>query len=422
MKHMIARFRSQTIMALGIDRLEDRFLRFFAMRFSFSVFTNIHGAFVATLLIRATGDSKSVMLYNVINYFGTGFFMLVAVAFLRKTTPRLSLQLGILFFILMYAVFLSTMGMLQYSMFLIALLSGLASGFYWISDSMALTAYSSDHNRDTAMGLLSLGGGFISLTVPFLSGLVISRFHGSTTGYRVMFSVAMVIALFTIYLSTRTEPFFADSPKTDYRSAAKLCFTDRLFLNLCLCDTVKGIREGTIGFFLNILLFQIITDEMIVGVNTLLASVGSILAATFYGKLVRTQTRLRSVRISVMVLLAAALVLLLELSPATILMFSVINSFFSPYLVNPAFSIFVAGIYSSPKALPLKGEILAIRECFLNTGRILGIGITLLMPSTTFGSVLAIIVLTLFQFIMYAQLRYSSKLMERQAQEALPQS
>lgn len=328
------------------------------------------------------------------------------------------MQLGILFYIMMYVVFLMAMDCLQTFMPLIALLSGLASGFYWISYSLALTAYSSDGTRDTAMGLLSLGGGMISLTVPFLSGLVISRFQG-VTGYRVMFSIAMVIAVFTIFLSTRTEPFSADSPRADYRGAAKLCFTDKLFLNLCLSDTVKGIREGTIGFFLNILLFQIITNELIVSVNTFLASIGSILAALLYGKLVRAETRLKSVRTAVFVLLAAAMMLVCKLNTATLLVFSVFNSFFSPYLVSPAFSIFIAGIYSSPKAIALKGEILAIRECFLNVGRILGICITMMMPQTSFGSVMAIIVLTLFQFIMYLQLRASSKWIdERTAQTA----
>lgn len=417
MKNFFARLQSQLVMGLGIDRLENRFLKFCLTHFFFIIFTNIHGAFISTLILRVTGDSHVVMMYNVANYLSGAFFMTVAVAFLRKTSPKRSLQLGILFFIMMYAVYLLTMDYLQYFVLLMGFLNGLASGFYWISYSLSMTGYCSDDTRDTALGLLNLGTGVISLTVPFLSSIVISRFAG-TGGYRVMFSLAMVIAVFTIWLSTRMDPIVAPSGKTDYRSALRMCLKDRLYRNLCLCEALKGIREGTLGFFLNILLFQIITNEMIVGVNSLLGSLSSILASALYGKLVRANTRLKSVWISFCVLMVAAMMLFLKLNTATLLIFSIINSLFGTYLVSPVYTTFIAGICVSDDSKALQSEILAVREWSLNIGRIGGVIITLLMPQTSFGSVLAIVILTLFQLLMYYLLKVSSEQIEERAVKA----
>ena len=104
--------------------------------------------------------------------------------------------------------------------------------------------------------------------------------------------------------------------------------------------------------------------------------------------------------ISVTVMMAGIVMLFVSLNPVTIILFNILNSFVSLFLLNPAGSIFLMVVQKAPGAREMQSEIFGIREVWLNVGRIIGIVVTMVMPQSSLGNVAAMAILTVLQYGM----------------------
>ena len=168
---------------------------------------------------------------------------------------------------------------------------------------------------------------------------------------------------------------------------------------ILLGDFIKCAREGVCGFLFNVLLFEAITSEAVVGLNTLLSGVASILGAFAYGKLIHTRNRILSFGASNTLLLLCAALLFVQMNPLTIILYSTLNAALGPFLMNPSFSICYQHVLGSKKSRAAMAEFIGVRECFIGLGRIGGIIFTMRMPASTTGYVLTIVLLTAVQYI-----------------------
>ena len=381
--------------SFGFDRVSDGFLKFFYTHTGFLVFTNLHDVFINTLLFRYTGDSNIVMRFNIYMYLFWGVIFAASVVLAKKRSPVACMRFGIISYILMYITFFACINFLDKSVPLLALLAGAGGGCYWLSNSINLGEYAEEESRDAGMGLIGVGGGIVSLCMPFFSGLIISRFEG-LTGYLVVFALALVVAVITILISLSLPPVQMQDTNVYYKEATKLCIYDPIFRDLMISSSIKGIRDGTMGFFLSVLLYEVITDEFVVGVNTLLAGIAAILCSMVYGRLVNSKNRIKWMYWSTHALMLGAL-LLLKLTPAAIILMSIINAVFRFYLMNPC-----AGVYYSmlvrPELSKMAYEFHGIKEIVLTFGRVGGIFFAMVMPSSM--AVTVILVLTATQYAM----------------------
>lgn len=380
----------------GFDRVSKAFLRFFYTHMGFLVFTNLHDVFINTLLFRYTGDSNIVMRFNIYMYTFWGIIFMLSVVLAKKRSPVTCMRLGIICYILMYIAFFACISFLDKCVPVLALFAGAGGGCYWLSNSINIGEYADEESRDVGMGLIGVGGGIVSLCMPFLSGLLISRFEG-LTGYLVMFGLALAVAIMTIIVSLSLAPVQMDDTNVYYKEATSLCVFDPIFRDLMLSSAIKGIRDGTMGFFLNILLYEVITSEFVVGVNTLLAGVASVLCSLFYGRLVHGDNRIKWMYWSTHALMIGAL-LLLKLSPVTIIIFSMINAVFRFYLMNPCASVYYSMVQTRPEISKMAYEFHGIKEGVLTFGRVGGIFFAMIMPSSM--AVAVILVLTATQYAM----------------------
>lgn len=398
MKRFFRRLRDHIYTSAGLYRLAEGFGFYALVHVCFQIFTNLQSVFINTLFIRLTGSSDSVMWYNMIVNMFCGPFMLLGAYIARRTSPTLSLKLGILFHIGMYLVFFATLDFLGDTMPVIAMLAGMGNGLYWFSYNYILNVYSTDVSRDLAVSLMGVLSGFVSLTMPTLAGLVISQFAGFA-GYTVMFGFSLGVAVFTILIAGRMHPVTPEERHSRLRELIRL-LGHSPYLCLSLAgEYCKCIREGICGFLFNVLLFEAVNSEAVVGLNTLLTGVGAILGAFTYGRLIGQKNRIRSMGISATLLLALVGALFWKLSPVTIVLYSVLNAVLGVYLMNPTFSLtyaFVQGRRESRAAMP---EFIGVRECMVGLGRISGILFTMRMPESALGSVAAIAALTALQYI-----------------------
>ena len=215
-----------------------------------------------------------------------------------------------------------------------------------------------------------------------------------------MFAFSLGMALVTVALSRRMKRTQLDAAESQLGRLMRVIFSDKLYL-LCLSgDFLKCLREGICSFLFNILLFSAITNEAVVGLNTLLAGLASIIGAWAYGKLVSSRTRIRSMGIATSVLLGLCLMLFFGLSPVTIILYSTINAALGTFLMNPTFSLSYALVLGDSKCRSAMPEFIGLRECMISFGRICGVVFTLFMPHTSvMGYIIIIVFLTAMQYL-----------------------
>ena len=401
MKITRTQIKNRFLNALGAESLGSLFLTFALVHLIFNLYSNLQGQYISTLFMRATqGDANIVKYYNMINFGMSGFAMCMASVFVRKFSVTAGTRIGLLFYMAGTGMFLLFMHNLAPVMPLIAVINALGGGAYWIAYCIAISEYSNDENRDRALGFISAICGVVTLVIPLFSGLILTAFGGENIGYYIVFGLSFTTALVTLWMTRKLEVLHTPAKQTHFGQALSSVVRDKLWRFALTGEFLKGIREGTFSFFLNLLLFSLVSNEAVIGVNTVLASLASILAASLIGKWVRPSNRIKSMLVSVTAMIVGIAMLYVNLSPVTIILFNLMNSFVTLFLLNPAGSIFFMVIQKAPGAREMQSEFFGIREVCLNMGRITGIIVTMVMPQSSFGNVTAMCILTLVQYLM----------------------
>ena len=394
---------------VGCGGLGKAFYRFFYTHMGFLVFTNLHGTFMNTLLMRVTGDTEAAMKFNIITALITGPILGVAAALAKRTSIACPMRVGVALYLCMYAVFFLMFDRVDAAMPILAVFSGLGAGFYWYAFNMGVGCYLNDENRDRGFALIGVGAEIVALAVPFLSGSVISSFEG-LTGYLVVFGLGLVVAAVTVFLSLRVEPLNLYDRRTHYRETFRAVFRDPGMPGLFASTLVKGIRMGTLMFFLNLLIYEAAESEFVVGFSGTLSAVLGILASVVYGRLITKKNRFRSMYIATTVLAAGAFALLIP-GAVPVVLFAMLNTFFTGFLINPTGSIFHAAI-ELPEYTEWQGEFNGIRETALSVGKALGIAFTMYFADLL-SPAIAILILTLSQYPMIALLIPIQRVLDR---------
>ena len=383
---------------LGYRELGGAFVLVLLVHVGQMLFTNPKGIFINTLLFRATdGNVSIVKLYNILTYVSECLGTTLAIWVIRRKGAVYSIRAGLVVFLATYVSFFIFFSNLNDFMFLIGFLFGIGTGLYWSSYYLYITEYSTDSTRDIALGAVGVCTSIISFVVPSFCGFVISKFSG-LNGYLAVFAGALVIALFIVLLSTKLKNQMTGSRKSYYRQAVKTVFTEKVWFCGVFTEFLRGLRDGAFAFFLNLLLFQIIQDESLVGFNTAMVGVVAILSNWVMKKILRPHNRVKIMTVSVSVLLCCSIAMFFQLSPVTIIIMSLVNSFFSVYIYNPTLGIFLTLLDKTKKGERMRVELLAVKNYFLSFGRVIGVLLTILLPNTDFGNVTALCVLTALQY------------------------
>lgn len=149
---------------------------------------------------------------------------------------------------------------------------------------------------------------------------------------------------------------------------------------------------------MNILLFELIQSEALIGANTLLTGLFSILAYWVLGKRLKPSNRIRYMAGGVTTMLVCTLILFVRMDVITILMFSVINAFFNNFLLSPGNGIYYSVVQKTCPTNTESAEFSTVKSFFLDYGRVAGVLLVMLMPKTTYGSVWGILLLTVLQY------------------------
>jgi len=383
----------------SLDTLSADFKKFSFLHFLFVIFISMQAVFINTLLFRLTNDIMTVAIYNAASWITLAVFMNIAVFVVKRTSIRFVLTFSILMYILLYIVLFVFMQDISKYIFLVVLFNSIGGGFYWICFSFAVVKFNTDKSKPIALAWLGAIVTIVNFIIPALSGFIISSF-GGLTGYRVVFGLAFSVAILAIIIAISMPKSEVTDKSTRFKQTLKASFKNKILKNIMLGEFMRAMREGAFIFLLNILLFQLIKSEALIGINALLVSAITFIAQWSSGKIAYKYKYSKIIRFSVAALVVSTVLIIFNYSAMTIMILSISNGFFSVYLLNPTLNIFYNGVMKVDVDNNMSFEIFSIREALLALGRIVGIVIVFSLPKTPIGYAIGMIILTLSQLIM----------------------
>jgi hypothetical protein len=413
MKAVLGRAGHHLADLLGLDRMSKKYHMLVISYIFQQFYANFESVFINTLLYRISGGSmSSVIVYRCITYTATFIFFHVGAYIAQKKTPVFAARLGAFGYLSMYLILFIWMERMEQLQYLIALLAGTSGALYWAGHNTLLPHYTTRQNRDIGVAILGVVQGVMTLCIPLISGFIISLMP-EISGYRVMFAFAMLAVGAQLFCMMRFYPVEQEHHHSAIRLAWKL-LTRKLSYRLMMCyEFIRGIREGTFAFILNMLLFEIITEESVVGINTFFTGMMAITGSWVYGKIVAPRLRSRYALAAATVLLSACSMLLVQMSVPAVMLFTVVNAFMQLFVLNSYGNTSIDVLTHNKLARKCSAEMFAFRETAIGPGRILGLGLVLLVPPTQRGYVQAMLLLTVVQFIGIALMKLVQNQMYR---------
>ncbi|MGN0764356.1 MAG: hypothetical protein ACI4MK_13245 [Aristaeellaceae bacterium] len=318
----------KAMLATPCSEAFGRFLKVYAC---FAVLIQFQGIFLNTYLIKATGTTQSVMLFNIVLAVIQPFVMLLAVMLIRKTSALFSQRIGLALYA---AVFLALCLLGENAVAYIQLIAGVlsaAAGFFYTTYAMQLLGYTTEVNRDACYGIQLALGSLIGLVIPLLTGLMISGFSGFT-GYRVLFAVGFSVSLLSLYYSMSLPSFQTANrqKQPELGRALHILLHNRAARAAMTASAANGFYGGTMSFFLNMLMYAMMESEALIGVSTTVCSIAAIASSAIYARIVHVDNRERSVVISVGIMMAVTVLLALRVTVAMIFVYGIILNISCP--------------------------------------------------------------------------------------------
>lgn len=406
--------KRKTAEALSLERLSEQYHTLMVNYVFLMAYATLESVFVNTLLYRVRPDISIVILYRGITYVASAVTIQIAAYLAQKKTPIVVIRTGGALYLLMYAVLFFGLDHMQYCMYLTATLAGAAGAFYWTGHNVLVSHYTTRENRDVGIAVLGVIQGVAALFVPVISGFVISAMPNPNLGYRVMFGVGMLLAAGQVYFQRRLEPVAQARHESKLKLALKLYRKKASYRLFLVNDFLRGFRDGTFGFILSMLLFQIIMSETLIGINSFLTGVLSITGSWAYGKLVTPSTRARACLIAALCLIGGCSLLFVSAGAPAIILFSVLNAFFAFFIGNSCGNCTFDVVTQNETTRSCVGEALAIRELALALGRVGGLFVMTVFPATITGKVAAMMALTASQVVMAGTITLTQRSMRRE--------
>lgn len=386
-RNQTVKLRERVSLALGLNRFSKTYFLFLKSHTLFLIFMAIPNVFINTFFMNQTDDTNVVLLYNMLNYIFTGLGMFPAVYLMRKASAAVCAIVGVSLYNVMYVCLLLLNNNAADYAYLLGIFNGIASGFYWLSYATRLAESTTDENREGALSLQSIFSSIVNLVFPMISGAIISSLPGNT-GYFAIFGLALFLALITIVELCRLPKISITNKKTHICSCLKTVFHNKVWFLSMFTNTCYSVREGAFAFMFNIIIFQFVRSEALVGLNTFLCAAASIASSILLMKIVNQNNRLSSMLLSSVFMFIVSIIFIFYMNVYTCLVFAVINAAVLLYLSFPVSGVVMSPYGVMPDAAEFCPEFMAIKENFVGTGRSIGIILIMVINLFTQGNLL----------------------------------
>ncbi|MGN7284973.1 MFS transporter [Shouchella rhizosphaerae] len=331
----------------------------------------LSNTFVNIFLWKQSGKFMDLALYNLMSVMLQPLAFILAGKLTKRVDRVFILRLGVSIMSLFYiTVLLAGSHAADYLLLLGALL-GAGAGCYWLAFNVLTFEVTEPDTRDFFNGFLGLLTSFAGMTGPLLAGFIITRMTGYR-GYFLIFACSLTLFLIGVILTMWLSKRHAKG-KLQLGEVLKERRRNKDWARILCAHLFQGFREGTFAFVIVVWVYVTTGNELALGTYGLVTSSVQLVVYYLAARLLKRAFRKRAILVGGCILYGAIFILLFHLSFAKLITYGVFISIAYPLLLIPYISLTYDVIGRSYNAAELRVEYIIIRECVLNTGRILSI-------------------------------------------------
>ncbi|PWK16536.1 MFS transporter [Tumebacillus permanentifrigoris] len=305
----------------------------------------------------------------------------------RRRSPMASLRLGILCFILTYAMVLYLKEASGDFICLIGFGIGLGSSFFAIGMHMQALDSTRDAGRDRFLYLSNLLNSLAGIAAPLVSGLLIDRLEGMT-GYYLVFTTTLIWYLLAVLVSMRIKGKFIAKQSQLWNVWKK---PTREWRGMYWITMGSGFVEGVYQTILITMMgYAILKSELSLGGITTFAAVVSVLTSLVLSKVSRPEYRFRIYALGALLVCVSSVWLSLQMAFAALVVYTVLANVGMNLISTSFYAWTYASFEKDPEYEARRLDYVVIREIPLGVGRSIGLVVFLLLQYYVQGNVLAV--------------------------------
>jgi YQGE family putative transporter len=371
----------------------------------FTLAMGISNIFVNIFFWRQTTDFTIIVIYNLLQYIFVPINFFLAGIVAKRKNGTWALRIGLGMFALFYILILTIGSRGVIYIYMLGIINGIASGFYWLAFNVLCFDFTDITNRDTFNGYNGSVAGIASALAPLLSGYIISRF-GGIKGYNIVFGLTLSFLIILIFLSIKLKCKDCKGKLDLKRVFSKNCEDWQLIRK---ATTLWGFRDVIIGFLVNILIIEVTKSELSLGTLSLIGSLLSSVGYMIVQKIIKPRRRIVSIYIGTILSFIAVVGISIGVNYNNLLIYTFLSSFFLPFFIiqlsSSTFNV-IDRVHEEKRRI----EYMINKDIVLNLGRIIS-SIILLILLKVFKSEYSLKIYLLFiGFIPILSGYYLSKL------------
>lgn len=345
----------------------------------------LSSVFINIFLFKKHDDWMPVELYNLVMYATIMLAFWVGGHLAKRLSHLLPYQLGFAFNALVFLVALILRERAPDHPCFLGFLAGLGIGFYYLGQHSLTLEVTEAKTRDYFLSLSMFLSSVLRILAPALAGWLIQAFRtsgpqniliggagDSSTGYYIVFALALAIYLGLIYKSLQLS---LKPTEGGFYFWKVLTFKDNDDWNRLMgAQFLLGLRNGAFWFVVGILIYKVSGNEAIVGSYNMLANFLAVLTAYGLSLWAEAKNRGRGMWTSSLLTWAACVLLAWKINYFSLLFYAVFNSAGVTWFQVVFGALSFDAVEKAREAQKRKLEYLAVRELPLWVGRSIGLG------------------------------------------------
>lgn len=374
---------------------ESKIRNFVLLQVFYNGMVAILTLFVNTFLLKSYGSSsKEVLFYNLVQAIAQPIAMLTSFWVLRKKSYLFTQRLAFVFYSVVLVILCIFGEKVAFLYPLFGVLISFGAGYYFGIYSTQMLGYTTDGNRDFVSGAASALSSVVSLTLPLVAGVIISAFD-AYTGYRIVFGIVTLIALGALFITTKLAPIEKAGERIGFAEIFKTIVKDKDGRRIMIANGLDNCRSFTVGFYMTILVYNMIQSEMLVSVNSVIGGLLGIVGAALYGVIVTKNNRLPALLCAVALALLPCIFMCFMLNVYVLIVFYGLYNLTNVFLATPVLNTHFKVMEKFERFRGLGAQIHTVREVFVTIGRVIGVLLILFIPQTNIGIVVILTILML---------------------------
>lgn len=357
------------------------------------------GPFLTAYFIQTSIDSMSdLSIYSIFSYTCLALFSLGVSSIIKRRFQIGMFRVGILTAFIYVATILVLQEQIIDHLFLLAILHGISASTYWMPYNLFVGTKISNTNRTRYTVKNKLVSSFVAILCPLFLGFMITTTNYILTGIIIL---AMSLIQFLLsFIITQTDN--TQSKKFELQQMGKIILHDKHIKQVLMSEFLVGFNksDGALEVLMTIIVYESVQTDLNLGIITATSSLLSIIFIYLYGKVYSHKKDNHIILLSgVTPFFSLALYLIFHNSLTAILLSITYNILGSLLILTTDIRLYNTTNSAKLKQHNLQNEFLAIRECVLNSGRIVSFLLLLIaglsQNQLVINSVLIILVLSI---------------------------